>query len=278
MKRRVKDMGEQLQPYRVDLHVHTALSPCASDEMTPPTIVACARERGLDMIAVCDHNATGNVSAVQEAALAAGGRPTVVAGIELTTREEVHVLGLFPDVAAADRVASRVMGLLPPVSSLVRGGVEGYRAYFGEQVLLDAAGRRRGEEVAPLALATTLDLAAAVALIHHEKGVAVAAHVDRPAFSVYSQLGFFPLAAEFDAAEVSRWLSDDSPRWAEYQGLGLPLLRSSDSHFPEELGSAFSLCWMAEPSYAELVLCLAGVGGRQLEGSGARPLGGGGHA
>jgi predicted metal-dependent phosphoesterase TrpH len=267
LNHKAKNMGAtgRLRPYRVDLHIHTALSPCASSDMTPSVILAAAREKGLDMIAICDHNATGNVGAVQEAALATGGRPVVIAGMELTTSEEVHVLGLFPDTAAADRVAARVAALLPQITGLLRGGEQTYRSHFGQQTLLDSTGRSRGEETVALALATTLDLASAVALIHHEKGVAVAAHIDRPSFSVYSQLGFFPLDAGLDAAEVSRRLPDDSPRWSSYRELGLPLLRSSDSHFPEEIGTTSSLCWMRQPSFAELVLCLAGAGGRRLE-------------
>ncbi len=255
----------QLRPFRMDLHVHTALSPCAAREMTPPAIIAAAREKGLDMIAVCDHNTAGNAAAVREAAEAAGGWPFVMAGIEITTAEEVHVLGLFPHVDAAERAAARVTGLLPHTADLFPGDERRYQAYFGEQTLLDAGGRSRGQEKAALALATTLSLAAAVALVHHEKGVAVAAHIDRPSYSVYSQLGLFPQEAGFDGAEVSRHLEKDSPRWEEFSTLGLPLLRGSDSHFLVELGTAFSIAWMAEPSFAEFVLCLAGTGGRRVE-------------
>jgi len=249
----------------MDLHVHTALSPCASEEMTPPAITAAAREKGLDVIAVCDHNTAGNVAAVREAADAAGGQPFVIAGIEISTAEEVHVLGLFPNVAAAERAAARVTALLPRTVDLFPGHRRRYQTYFGEQTLLDARGRARGEERAALALATSLSLAAAVALIHHEKGVAVAAHIDRPSYSVYSQLGLFPKEAGFDGAEVSRHLEEGSPRSEEFAALGLPLLRGSDSHFLAELGTVFSLAWMAEPSFTEFVLCLAGTGGRRLE-------------
>jgi 3',5'-nucleoside bisphosphate phosphatase len=253
-----------LRPFRVDLHIHTALSPCASGEMTPPAIVAAALERGLDMIAVCDHNTAGNVAAVQRAAEAAGGRPAVIPGMELTSAEEVHVIGLFADATAAERVAATVRSLLPPAG-------EGYHSFFGEQPLLDSLGRECGEETAALALATPLDLAETVALIHSEQGVAIAAHVDRHSFSVFSQLGFFPPDAGFDGVEVSRHLPADSPRLSEFARLGLPVVRSSDGHFLEELGTGSSLLWMAEPSFAELVLCLAGAEGRRVEGEPGGP-------
>jgi hypothetical protein len=248
----------------VDLHVHTALSPCAADEMTPPAIVAAALDRGLDMIAVCDHNTAGNVAAVSRAAERAGGRPAVIAGMELTSAEEVHVVALFPDVDAAVRAAARVRSLLPSAG-------DGYHSYFGEQPLLDAEGRACGEETAALALATPLDLAQTVDLIHSEHGLAVAAHVDRPSFSVFSQLGFFPPETGFDGVEVSRRLPPGSPRLKEFRDLGLPVLRSSDSHFLEELGSRGSTLWLAAPTFAELALCLAGVQGRRVEEDGFGP-------
>ena len=81
-------MDMHTRTYRADLHIHTALSPCASEEMTPPAIVAAALEAGLDMIAVSDHNSTGNVAAVQRAAEEAGGTLTVIAGMEITSAEK----------------------------------------------------------------------------------------------------------------------------------------------------------------------------------------------
>lgn len=212
------------------------------------------------MIAVCDHNTAGNTAAVQRAAAAVGGHPAVIPGMELTSAEEVHVIGLFADVGAAERVADQVRSLLPPAG-------EGYHSFFGEQPLLDAEGRGCGEETAALALATPLDLAETVALIHSEQGLAIAAHVDRRSFSVFSQLGFFPPDAGFDGVEISRHLPADSPRLSELAELGLPVVRSSDGHFLEELGTGSSLLWMAEPSFAELALCLAGAEGRRVESS-----------
>lgn len=257
MREETAVMDAPLKPYRADLHVHTALSPCGADEMTPPAIVATALEVGLDMIAISDHNTAGNVAAVQQAAHAAGGRLTVLAGMEITSLEEVHVLGLFPDVQAAETVAARVRALLP-------GADPGYYSFFGRQPLLDADGFEIGAETAALAYATPLDLSETVALVHDAGGVAIAAHVDRKAFSVFSQLGFFPPDAGFDGIEVSRHLKADSPRWEEFTALGLPITSSSDGHFLEEIGGAATDLLMAEPTFAELVLALAGAGDRSV--------------
>jgi predicted metal-dependent phosphoesterase TrpH len=250
-------MDLPLKQYRADLHIHTALSPCASEEMTPPAIVQAALGAGLDMIAVTDHNAAGNIAAVQRAADAAGGSLTVLPGMEITSVEEVHVLGLFPDLRAAESVAGLLRTLLPPADA-------DYYVFFGEQPLLAADGREVGAETAALSAAAPLDLTETVELIHSFGGVAVAAHVDRRAFSVFSQLGFFPKDAGFDGVEVSRHLGSGSPRMREFAALGLPVTSSSDSHFLAEIGTAGTDLRIAEPTFAELALALAGADDRSV--------------
>jgi 3',5'-nucleoside bisphosphate phosphatase len=246
-----------LRAFRADLHIHTALSPCASEEMTPPAIVSAAMGAGLDMIAVSDHNSAGNIAAVQQAAAAAGGALTVIPGMEITSVEEVHVLGLFPDAPAAERVAATLRSLLPTAD-------EQYYAFFGEQPLLAEDGRQLGSETAALATAAPLDLNDTVQLIHQAGGLAIAAHVDRHAFSVFSQLGFFPEDAGFDGVEVSRRLAEGSPLLDQFAALGLPVTRSSDSHFLEEIGTGHTDLRLAVPEFSEVALALAGAQGRSV--------------
>jgi len=236
-----------------DLHVHTALSACAAREMTPPDIVATARERGLDMIAVCDHNSAGNAAAVQQAA---GERLGVVAGMEITTAEEVHVLGYFPDADRAAAAATKVAASLPDTD-------EEYARYFGEHDLLAADGSPRGAETKALASATSLTLAEAVTLIKEHGGLAVAAHVDRRAFGVVAQLGFFPRDAGFDAVEVS-WRVRDAAQLAVFEAYGLPLLTSSDGHFLDDIGRARSRATVAAATFAELALAVRDRDGRSI--------------
>jgi PHP family Zn ribbon phosphoesterase len=246
-----------LRSYRADLHIHTALSPCASEEMTPPAIVAAATRAGLDVIAISDHNTAGNVAAVQQAAKDAGNGLTVFPGMEITSAEEAHVLGVFPDLEAAEGAAAELRTLLPQADC-------DYYAYFGEQTLLAATGRTVGAETAALAGASPMDLTSTVEFIHRLGGLAIAAHVDRKAFSVYSQLGFFPAEAGFDGVEVSRHVPADSPRIDEYSALGLPLVGCSDSHFLEDIGTATCHLRMAEPRFSELALAFAGEQGRSV--------------
>jgi 3',5'-nucleoside bisphosphate phosphatase len=250
-------VGPRLRSFRADLHIHTALSPCASEEMTPPAIVETALARGVDVIAVCDHNTAGNVEAVRQAAETAGGRLAVLPGMEITSVEEVHVVGLFPDLPAAESVAERLRSLLPSADA-------GYYSFFGEQPLLDAGGRQVGTETASLATAVPLSLNETVELVHSHGGLTVAAHVDRRSFSVFSQLGFFPPDAGFDGIEISRHLRADSPRLDEFYALGLPMFGSSDSHFLDEIGTGATTLRVVEPTFAELALALAGVDNRSV--------------
>jgi predicted metal-dependent phosphoesterase TrpH len=233
-----------------DLHVHTVLSPCASREMIPPAIVREAVRKGLGMIAVCDHNSTGNTRAVAEAA---GEALTVIPGMEITTTEEVHVLGLFPSQQAADQAGERVRaGLLawaPP-----RGCTQ--------QRLLDAEGRIVGYESHLLAGSSGLSLGEAVELIRSLGGLAVASHVDRRAFSVIGQLGFIPAEVRFDALEITA-AGAARGRAAQFAAQGLPLVSSSDGHSPEEVGAGYTNLDAEEASFAELALALRGEGGRR---------------
>ena len=89
----------EMKTFRAELHVHTVLSPCAEVEMIPPLIIQEALEKGINILAITDHNATANIGAVIKAAEGSG--ITVLSGMELQTREEVHVLCLFDTLEQA---------------------------------------------------------------------------------------------------------------------------------------------------------------------------------
>lgn len=242
-----------------DLHVHTALSPCAADEMTPPAIVRAAREAGLELIAICDHNTATNTAPTQAAGARAG--LAVLCAMEITTAEEVHVVGVFPDSATACAAAETVRATLPDADA-------SYYQRFGPQREMDADGHVLATEPKMLAGASGLDLAATVALIHAHAGLAIAAHVNRPSFSVLSQLGLFPPDVIFDAIEVFTPCGPANARCSaaveELARLGLPIIASSDAHYPGDIGRCRTGFLLEAPTFEELRLALAGACGRSV--------------
>jgi 3',5'-nucleoside bisphosphate phosphatase len=237
--------------YAVDMHIHTVLSPCASDEMTPMTIVKEAIKRNLAMIAISDHNSAGNADAVRRAA---GNELVVLSGIEITTAEEAHVLGIFPDHRSAASLAERILETLPFEMADSR--------IFGEQVFMDENDRPLGKETRMLSSASSFSLSEVVGLIRARGGLAIASHIDRPSFSVISQLGLMPEDVCFDALEISA-AGVALEKMKDFEVYGLPLVTSSDSHTPDRIGACVSFLEAPEPSFAELALALKKSQGRR---------------
>ena len=251
-----------------DLHIHTALSPCASRQMLPRKIVQTCLDRGLTMIAVCDHNSAANVSAVTEAARREGGAALkVVPGIEVTTREEVHILGLFPALEGTLDVGQSILETLPGKRLTEEPSIPAAANPGNGQWILDWEGRRTATERHLLTAASSFSLEETLNLIRRHNGFAIAAHVDRCAFSVVGQLGFFPetpgfLAAEISAAGVAR-MRREKLQIEEMGTRDLPLISGSDSHSPEEIACSCTAFQIAEPCFAELVLAIQGIGSRR---------------
>jgi hypothetical protein len=177
----------------------------------------------------------------------------VIPGIEITTNEEVHVLGLFPDAPSARNAAGEVLDTLP--LDVSGGQPDG-------QFILDAEGRVVGREPKVLFGASAFSLADAVALVRRHGGLAVASHVDRPSFSVISQLGVFPEDVRFDALEISA-AGRARRKHLDFLPEGLPLVSSSDSHYLEDIGSGFTMLEVAEPTFGELRLAFLNDGERR---------------
>jgi len=187
-------------PVYYDLHIHSALSPCAASDMTPNDIVGMAILNGLDLIAVTDHNSLSNSAAVLMAAKAAqdiqGKNLIVLPGIEVSTVEEVHVLCLFDDIESAQSFETELM----PYYSTLSNRVD----IFGEQILFDANDKIIGEMERMLIAPTTVSFDELYTLTHKYNGAFVPAHIDRSSFSVISNLGFIPPHLEISTVEVSQ--------------------------------------------------------------------------
>ena len=162
-----------------DLHFHSCLSPCGDGAMTPATIAGLCKLAGLDVAALTDHNTCGNCAAFCQACQAYGllGLP----GMELCTAEEVHVVCLLPDLAAADAFSRMVYDRLPPL--------ENDRDIFGPQIYMDADDNVLGEESRMLAGASSIGVYEVREMAARFGGVAYPAHIDRPSFALLSNLG-----------------------------------------------------------------------------------------
>ncbi len=244
----------------IDAHVHTCLSPCAELDMHPSALVEAAVAAGLDAVAVCDHNSAENAGAVERAARTSG--LAVIPGMEITSAEEVHILGLMPGLEEALALQSRIYRALP--------GRNDERA-FGMQVIANEWAEVLGFNEHLLAGATTLEVGRVVDEIHGAGGLAVASHVDREGFGIIGQLGLIPNGLPLDALEVSRRTPLPEAR-AKFVPRGeFPLVCSSDAHDPKDVGRGATWALVDQPTVAELGLALRGQGGRQILGGG-RPM------
>lgn len=177
---------------RCDLHIHSALSPCASPEMTPKNIVNMALLVGAQVIAVTDHNTARNARAVTEAA---GDRLIVVPGLEVWSKEDVHILCLFPNLAVAESFDRYVFDALPSR----RCDAEVY----GQQYLFDAESKIIGWEDKLLLSPTSLSVDEICHEAARRGGIVVPAHIDKT-YGMAVQLGFIPEHLGIRLVEVSK--------------------------------------------------------------------------
>lgn len=182
-----------------DFHIHTALSPCGDNDMTPNNIVNMALIKGLNAIAVTDHNSCKNVRACME--LGREGGLLVIPGMELETSEEIHVICLFPTIEQAIEFDRQVESHL--------SSVKNKPDVFGRQYILDEADEIQGEIEGLLITATSIDLSQGVSLVHSCGGVAIPAHIDKGANSVLSNLGLMPEDLDINYVELSRRAAPD---------------------------------------------------------------------
>jgi 3',5'-nucleoside bisphosphate phosphatase len=200
-----------------DLHNHSCLSPCASLEQSPSLLARLARERGLQLVALTDHNSALNCPAFEECCRREGIAPLF--GMEANSLEEVHVLCLFGSVEAALDFGLFLGSLLMDLP---------YDAdKLGDQVAVDADEGVLELVDRYLGAALTLGFDELCAEAAARGALVIPAHVDRPMFSVSSQLGFLP-PGPYDAVESMR-------RPAPALTGGLAAISGSDAHYPEHI-------------------------------------------
>ncbi len=231
---------------RADLHIHTLLSPCAEVEMIPPLIVARALDAGLDLIAITDHNASANVAAVMDAAR--GSAVKVLPGIELQTREEVHLLCLFDSLEPLTTWQAEIDRALPNLRNRAE--------MLGEQFVVDAAGDFVRREERLLLVSANLTLEDAVTRVNALGGMAIPAHIDRPANGLIALLGFVPPALAVAALEISSSISAEVARARFHLPGDRALIHASDAHWLAAMGSGVTELELGARSVAELARAL----------------------
>ncbi len=240
-----------MKTYIAELHSHTVLSPCAEIEMIPPLIVQTAIEKGINVLAVTDHNASANVIAVQQAARDTG--IVVLPGMEVQTQEEVHVVCLFDTLEQLAAWQTIVDEHLPPLENDVDR--------FGDQFVVDGEGDFVRREPRLLLTSTDLPIDQAIEHVHSIGGLAIPAHVDRKANGLLEILGFVPANVQVEALEISRHITVDVAPLRYPQIRGYPLIRDGDAHRLNELLGVNEF-QIESPTIAELKMAFRHENGR----------------
>ena len=249
------DFLKMLRKFIADLHIHTCLSPCADLGMTPSAIVKTASKKGLDIIAITDHNSAENVLAAKKTGEKTG--ITVLAGMEITSSEEAHILALFNDAESALKLQDLVYKNLMPGENDARR--------FGDQIVVNEKDEVLSFNNRLLIGATALTAYDILNTVHSLKGISIASHVDREAFSIISQLGFIPADLKFDALEVSQRM-DKKKAESLFSSHGVfPLVSFSDAHDLNIIGERTASFFMHEPTTTEIISALKNIEGRKVE-------------
>lgn len=208
--------------YKYDLHIHSCLSPCADDDMTPANIAGMAHLNGLQLLALTDHNSCKNCPAFFEACRQYGIVP--VPGMELCTAEEVHVICLFASLEDAMAFSGDVEKYLLPVSNKPD--------IFGNQLVVDAEDNVIETMDTLLINASTLSLPEAEALCTRHSGACFPAHIDRESHGILAVLGGLPDDPVFRTVELSHLAGGQF----EKEFPGKLVLHSSDAHHLWDIG------------------------------------------
>lgn len=200
-----------------DFHIHSALSPCGDNDMTPNNLINMSIIKSLDAVALTDHNACENVRA---AAAVAGDKIIFIPGMEVETSEEVHIVTLFPTADAAEEMQRILVDSSPYIPNRPE--------IFGNQYIMDENDEICGEIDRMLVTASGLDIYTVVAAAKDLGGIAYPAHIDRESYSVLSNLGFIPPDLDISAVEITE--KSRTALEGEYSNR-YNIITSSDAHY-----------------------------------------------
>lgn len=245
-----------LRPYKADMHIHTVLSPCGDLEMSPINIVKCAKSKGLDMIAITDHNTTRQVSVTQKIGHSNG--LFVIGGVEITTKEEAHALAFFGDESSLSMFQFFLDSHLPKIAN--------DEDRFGYQLIVNENEEIVGEEPYLLINAIDADLDEIYDVVHSIGGLFVPAHINKSTTSLTSQLGFVPPDIKADGMEISKHTTKETFLKKNAYLKRFSFFRSSDAHYINNIGEVYSIFNMYDLSFDEFAKTLKQEGGRYIDG------------
>mgnify|MGYP003303137196 CR=1 FL=1 len=231
-----------------DLHLHSCLSPCGDNEMTPYNLVNLAKIFGYDIIALTDHNSCKNCLSAIKAGEKIG--ITVVPGMELCTCEEIHNICLFPDIDRAMAFSDFISGTLPNIKNREK--------IFGEQLIMDELDNVLGKEEILLTTASSVSISDLDELTAKYDGVSYPAHIDRSSYSVVSALGDFPPEVEGKCFELTPKAKAEEYLKKYPATKGRMIIRSSDAHYLENMREPEYMIDLPENSAQALIDYLKG--------------------
>jgi hypothetical protein len=236
-----------VKKYLAELHIHTVLSPCAEVEMIPPLIVQEALDKGINMIAISDHNASANVNPVIQAAQGTG--LAVLPGMEVQSKEEVHVLCLFDTLEQLAIFQNCIDAHIPSLAN--------DPDHFGEQFVVDENGEFLRRENQLLLTSVNLSIEELFRFVNELGGLSIPAHIDRKAYGLIAVLGFIPADLNIEAVEISRNISIDQASHLSPSMKNYPIIISGDAHRLDEI-IGMNVFHLEEPTIAEIRKALRG--------------------
>ncbi len=245
-----------MKQFRADLHVHTVLSPCGDLEMSPANIVEAAVLRNIDILGITDHNSTKHCALIKKMAEIKG--IYVLGGAEVTTKEEIHCLTFFENNESLEEFQQYLDTHLPDVKNKP--------SLFGHQVVVDEE-EIIVEQVDKLLISgLNQSIDQVREKVRELGGLFIPAHIDRPSYSLISQLGFVPDDLQADAVEISALTTEQEMKKRFPVLAALSFIGNSDAHHPSRIGERFTLFEMMHPSFSEFALALKGQEGRRVVG------------
>ncbi|WP_350342560.1 PHP domain-containing protein [Proteinivorax tanatarense] len=240
--------------YKGDLHIHTVLSPCSDLSMGPKDIISVAKDRGIDIIGITDHNSAKNLQAFDEIAKL-DKDISILFGIEVETFEEIHVLCFFETLETILDFDAIIYASLQNISNKPD--------FFGEQIIVNQKEEIIGYEETLLLQRSNLTLNQIAAKVIQFGGMIVPAHVDRKSNGLLTNLGFIPEDIKFDAIEISAKSEIKELALSNPTLKGQNLITSSDAHSLNEVGKVSIYFDVPKPTFGNIKLAFLNQLGRR---------------